>query len=101
MHIECYSPDYLQACALVGERRAKETCDDAHDRLRYIALQDGVCMLSVTGVVANLEEEKICERDAQRPAGGRPLTLPAVFTLSPKHRAGRSDVPSASTDRMA
>lgn len=49
--------DYLQACALVRERRAKEACDDAHDGLRYITLQHGICMLPVTGVVAHLGKD--------------------------------------------
>lgn len=49
---------YLQACALVRERRAKETCDNAHDCLRYITLQHGICMLPVTGVVAHLGKDR-------------------------------------------
>lgn len=50
--------DYLQTGALVRERRAEETCDNAHDRLRYITLQHGICMLPVTGVVAHLEKDR-------------------------------------------
>jgi len=49
---------YLQACALVRERRAEETCDNAHDCLSYITLQHGVCMLPVTGVVAYLSRDR-------------------------------------------
>lgn len=52
------STDYLQACALVRERRAKEACDDAHDRLSYITLQHGIRMLPVTGVVAHLGKDR-------------------------------------------
>lgn len=48
------SADYLEACALVRKGRAKETCDNAHDRLCYITLQRGVRMFPVTGVVAYL-----------------------------------------------
>lgn len=48
--------EYLETCALVGERRAKETCDNAHDCLGYITLQRGIRMLPVAGVVAHLDE---------------------------------------------
>lgn len=47
---------YLQAGALVRERRAEEGGYDAHDRLCHIALQNSVCMLAVTCVVANLND---------------------------------------------
>lgn len=50
--------DYLQACALIRKRRAEETRDDAHDCLRYITLQHGICVLPVTGVVAHLDINK-------------------------------------------
>lgn len=53
-----HSSPYLQACALVRERRAKETCDNAHDCLGYITLQRGICMLPVTGVVAHLGKDR-------------------------------------------
>lgn len=49
---------YLQACALVRERRAKETCDNAHDGLSYITLQRSICMFPVTGVVAHLDKNR-------------------------------------------
>lgn len=45
---------YLQAGALVRERRAEESCYNAHDRLRHILLQNDVCMLTVTCIVAHL-----------------------------------------------
>lgn len=54
MHFKCPAPDYLQARALVGERGAKETRDDAHDRLGDVTLQDGIRVLPVAGVVAHL-----------------------------------------------
>lgn len=54
------SADYLEACALVRKGRAKETCDDAHDRLCYITLQRGVRMFPVTGVVAYLGNDRKC-----------------------------------------
>lgn len=53
-----HNPDYLQACALVRERRAKETCDNAHDCLSYITLQCGIRMLPVAGVVAHLDKDR-------------------------------------------
>lgn len=53
-----HGPDYLQACALVRERRAKETCDNAHDCLCYITLQRDVRMLPVTCVVAHLGKDR-------------------------------------------
>lgn len=43
---------------MVGKGRAKETCDDAHDRLCYITLQRGVRMFPVTGVVAYLGNDR-------------------------------------------
>lgn len=46
----------LQAGALVGEGRAEERGHDAHDRLRHVAFQDGVGMLAITGVVADLQK---------------------------------------------
>lgn len=52
------SPDYLQACTLVRERRAEETRDNAHHRLSYITLQHRIRMLPVTGVVAHLGKNK-------------------------------------------
>lgn len=52
------SADYLEACALVRKGRAKETCDDAHDRFCYITLQRGVRMFPVTGVVAYLGNDR-------------------------------------------
>lgn len=46
---------YLQTRALVREGRAEEGRHDAHDRLRHVALQDGVCMFTITCVVAHLQ----------------------------------------------
>lgn len=68
-----YHPHYLQAGALVWERRAKEACDNAHDRLSYITLQRGVCMLPITGVVAHLGRD----RGNISMVYGRWITLPA------------------------
>lgn len=66
------SADYLEACALVRKGRAKETCDNAHDRLCYITLQRGVRMFPVTGVVAYLgNNREYVMYKAQR------ITLPA------------------------
>lgn len=56
-----YCVDYLKACALVRKGRAEETCDNAHDRLSYITLQRGVRMFPVTGVVAYLGNDRICD----------------------------------------
>lgn len=53
--------DYLKACALVRKGRAEETCDNAHDCLSYITLQRGVRMFPVTGVVAYLGNDRICD----------------------------------------
>lgn len=47
---------YLQACALVRERRAEEGGCDAHNRLGHVTLQNSVCMLSVACVVAHLNK---------------------------------------------
>lgn len=49
------SHGYLQTGALVREGRAEEGGDDAHDRLCHVTLQNRVCMLPVTGVVAHLQ----------------------------------------------
>lgn len=51
---DMFRSDYLQAGALVRKGRAKEACDDAHDRLGYVALQRGVRMFPIAGVVAYL-----------------------------------------------
>lgn len=52
----CYGGHgYLQTGALVREGRAEEGGDDAHDCLCHITLQNRVCMLPVTGVVAHLQ----------------------------------------------
>lgn len=50
------SPHYLQACTLVRERRAEETCDNAHDGLGYVTLQHGIRMFPVAGGVAHLKQ---------------------------------------------
>lgn len=49
---------YLQAGALVRERRAEETRDDAHDGFGYVTLQDRIRMLPVAGVVAHLRKHR-------------------------------------------
>lgn len=74
-----HSPDYLQACALVRERRAEETCDNAHDGLCYITLKHGICMLPVAGVVAHLGRDKgdisvMHIQSIRLPACGRQVT---------------------------
>lgn len=46
---------HLQAGALVREGRAEESRYDAHDRLRHVALQNGVGVLAVARAVAHLQ----------------------------------------------
>ncbi len=47
---------YLQTCALVWERGAEKGGDNAHDGLSNVALQNGVSVLTVTRVIADLQE---------------------------------------------
>lgn len=49
----------LQAGALIRERWAEEGRHDAHHRLGHVALQDGVGVLAVAGVVADLENTEM------------------------------------------
>lgn len=54
----CVAVTNLQAGALIRERRAEEGRHDAHHRLGHVALQDGVGVLAVACVVANLQNTK-------------------------------------------
>lgn len=47
---------YLQTCALVRERGAKETCDNAHYCVCYITLQHCICILPTAGVITHLKK---------------------------------------------
>lgn len=76
-----YGLHYLQAGALVRERRAEEACDNAHDCLSYITLQRGVCMLPVAGVVAHLGTDRgdismMRSRSIRLPACGQQVRSP-------------------------
>lgn len=55
---DIFGSDYLKACALVRKGRAKEACDNAHDRLCYVTLQRGVRVFPVAGVVAYLGNDR-------------------------------------------